>query len=209
MLKAILFDFDGTLADSKAAFLSSYNVLAERHHYKKLTDADFERFKGYSMKKRSNVLGIPFHKIPFLIGEFARLHQRSMASVPLMEGVREMLNALNASGYTLAILSSNDEKNIHAFLEHHHLDCFSEIMCSRQLFAKDRLIRKYLRQHRLIGSEAIYIGDEERDILASRKSGVQSVWAAWGFDGIENVRRAHPDFIAYEPAHVLRIVRLL
>lgn len=206
MLKAILFDFDGTLADSKEAFLSAYNELAQRHDFEKMTLEAFDTLKSASMKERCSMLGIPFHKIPFLVGELSKLYQNSLKSIPLMEGTREMLDELSSAGYVLAILSSNEEKNIRVFLKIHGLDCFSTVMCSKKLFAKDRLMRKYLKQNRLLPSQVVYIGDEERDILASRKSGIRVIWAAWGFDGIENVRKAGPDFIADHPEDVIRLV---
>lgn len=209
MLRAVLFDFDGTLADSKEAFLSAYNQLAGRHHFQKMTLASFDSLKSRSMKERCAALGISFYKIPFLVGELSKLYQDSLKSIPLMEGVREMLQELSDSGYTLAILSSNEEKNIRSFLNMHGLDCFSTVMCSKKLFAKDRLMHRYLRRSQLTADQVVYIGDEERDILASRKCGIRVMWAAWGFDGIENVRRAGPDFIADRPADVLRIVREL
>jgi phosphoglycolate phosphatase len=206
MLKAILFDFDGTLADSKEAFLLAYNELAQRHDFKQITLEAFDTLKSCSMRERCSMLGIPFHKIPFLVGELSKLYQNSLKKISLMEGTREMLRELSAAGYALAILSSNEEKNIRAFLKIHGLDCFSTVMCSKKLFAKDRLMRKYLKQNRLIPSQTVYIGDEERDILASRKSGIRVIWAAWGFDGIENVRKAGPNFIANHPKDVTRLV---
>ncbi|WP_177184738.1 HAD-IA family hydrolase [Sporolactobacillus nakayamae] len=206
MLKAILFDFDGTLADSKETFLSAYNELAQRHDYKKVTVEALDTLKSCSMRERCAMLGIPFHKIPFLVGEFSKRYQNSLTNIPLMVGVREMLGELSAAGYALAILSSNEEKNIRVFLKNHGLDCFSTVMCSKKLFAKDRLIRKYLKQNCLTPSQVVYIGDEERDILASRKSGIRVIWAAWGFDGIENVRKAGPDFIANHPEEVAPLV---
>ncbi|MET1250102.1 HAD-IA family hydrolase [Sporolactobacillus sp. STCC-11] len=206
MLKVILFDFDGTLADSKEAFLSAYNDLAQRHDFKKITLEAFDTLKSCSMRERCSMLDIPFHKIPFLIGELSKLYQNSLKKISLMEGTREMLSELSAAGYALAILSSNEEKNIRVFLKVHGLDCFSTVMCSKKLFAKDRLMRKYLKQNRLMPSQVIYIGDEERDILASRKSGIRVIWAAWGFDGIENVRKAGPDFIANHPKDVAPLV---
>ncbi|MCO7124322.1 HAD-IA family hydrolase [Sporolactobacillus shoreicorticis] len=209
MLRAILFDFDGTLADSKEAFLSAYNELADRHHFQKMTLARFDSLKSLSMKERCAALGISFYRIPFLVGELSKLYQKSLQRIPLMDGVGEMLQELSGSGYTLAILSSNEEKNIHSLLEMHGLNYFSTVMCSKKLFAKDRLMHRYLKRNQLTADQVVYIGDEERDILASRKCGIRVIWAAWGFDGIENIRKAGPNFIADCPADLLRIVREL
>ncbi|QAA21718.1 HAD-IA family hydrolase [Sporolactobacillus terrae] len=206
MLKAVLFDFDGTLADSREAFLTAYNKLAQRHGFARLTHPLFEQLRARSMRERCKALNVPFHKIPFLIGEISRYYQASMMEIPLMKGAREMVRDLQAAGYRLAILSSNEEKNIRFFLKVHGLDGFSTIMCSRKLFAKDRLMNNYLKRQKLKPDQVVYIGDEARDVLASQKSGIRVVWAAWGFDGAENVRKAGPDFIAERPSDVLQLI---
>ncbi|MCO7174917.1 HAD-IA family hydrolase [Sporolactobacillus kofuensis] len=209
MIKAILFDFDGTLVDSKQAFLSAYNQMAAHHHFHNLTLESFDRLRRCTMKERCAALSIPMHKLPFLIGELTRLYRQSLMQIHLMDGVMDMINQLSKSGFDLAIISSNEEKNIRMFLQSHETDCISTIMCSRKLFAKDRLMRKYLKKHQLKAEEALYIGDEERDIRASRKSGISVIWAKWGFDSIENVRDAKPDYIADHPNDVMQIVQSL
>lgn len=209
MLKTIVFDFDGTLADSKEAFLSAYNQIAERHGYLAMTWALFDELKKLSIKERCSALGIPLHKIPFLIGELSKQYKESLKYIQMMDGAADMLRELSELGYELAIISSNEEKNIRTFLQIHELNYFSTIMCSKKLFAKDRLMRKYVKHNNFDVSQVLYVGDEERDIVASKKCGIKVIWAKWGFDSIENVRNAEPDYIAERPEDVVHIVQAL
>lgn len=61
MIKYILFDFDGTLADSKSVFVSAWNQLADKHKFKKLHHEDLDVLRKLSIKERGKQLNFPFY----------------------------------------------------------------------------------------------------------------------------------------------------
>jgi phosphoglycolate phosphatase len=205
MIKSLIFDFDGTLADSKAMLIELYNRIAGRYHFKMLDPADFDYYKSLSIRQCCTNLGIPIHKVPMLISAFLKGYTQSVQKLEPFRGIPEMLHQLKDSGFSLAIVSSNQGKNITRFLADHHLEGFSSISCSGELSGKGRLIRRYLKKNHLNTDQAMYIGDEKRDIRASRKSGIKVIWVSWGFDHYDEVRSAHPDYVARKPEDILRI----
>jgi phosphoglycolate phosphatase len=68
------------------------------------------------------------------------------------------------------------------------------------------VINKFLRAHKLQPSQVIYVGDELHDIIACRKSGIQVIWVGWGYDSIEAVSGAKPDFIVNTPEEILHLL---
>ena len=50
------------------------------------------------------------------------------------------------------------------------------------------------------------IGDEARDIKASKKSGIKSIAVTWGFQDEATLRRLNPDFIVKTPEDILKII---
>ncbi|RYL95257.1 HAD-IIIA family hydrolase [Sporolactobacillus sp. THM7-4] len=209
MLKTIIFDFDGTLVDSKEVLISTYNQLAERHHYKKFHIEELDRFMKLPLKEQCRSMQIPFHKIPQIIFELLKGYKSSLKKIRFIEGINELLYTLKKSGYELAIISSNAEKNIQQFLSANDVHYFSTVMCSGDVYRKDRMINKFLKKNHLRTSQVIYVGDEARDIIAGKKSGVKVIWAAWGFDSFEIVKRAKPDFIAKKPNEIIDIVEAI
>lgn len=112
MPRFILLDFDGTLADSKEVFISVFNQLADLYRFKKIQPEDIGLLNAMPMKERFSYLQVPFYKLPILTSKFLSLYQQSLQEVKLFDGTKELLTALKDHGYNVAIVSSNDRKNI-------------------------------------------------------------------------------------------------
>lgn len=52
----------------------------------------------------------------------------------------------------------------------------------------------------------LYVGDEERDVVASRKMKLRVLSVSWGFESLDVLTKAGPDFIAHQPAEILQRV---
>ncbi|MBU5438713.1 HAD-IA family hydrolase [Tissierella sp. MSJ-40] len=206
MVKHIIFDFDGTLVDSKDAVISAFNYLAEKYKFKKLDPGNIEFLRKLSIIERAKFLDFPIYKIPFLVGEMYNLYKQSIKHVNLFSGIRDLLNELEDKGYSLAIISSNSEENIREFLSRNQIDNIKEVFCSSNIFGKDKIIKKFLKTYDLKNSEVIYIGDEKRDIVACKKVGIKVIWVGWGYDAINIVKEEHPDYIVDAPEEILKIL---
>ncbi len=207
MIQHVLFDFDGTLADSKEMALAILNRLAEKHKFRKIAPEDIEALRKLSIVERCRWLGVPLFKIPLLSVEARALYKSSLPQLQPFPGIRELLAALGQRGYRLSVLSSNSEGNIRAFLHRNGIDAIRTVSGSSALFGKDAAIRRYLKAHRLGSSQVIYVGDEERDVIACRKSGIPIIWVGWGYDDLEVVRPAQPDYMVQAPEEILSILQ--
>ncbi|WP_407270350.1 HAD hydrolase-like protein [Radiobacillus sp. PE A8.2] len=206
MVKHVIFDFDGTLVDSKMTFISSWNTLAKKHRFKEVNPEDLENLNKLSMKERSKLYNFPMYKLPFVIPEIYKLFKESIHEIKLFDGIKELLHELERTGYQTTIISSNSQDNIEAYLERNQIKSVSNVICSSSLFGKDKLINKFLKDNNLQASEVIYVGDEHRDIVACKKSGVKIIWVGWGFDSFEVVQAEQPDFMVYEPSEILKVI---
>ncbi len=70
MYKHIVFDFDGTLADSRSVFLRCYNELAAKHGFNIIDEGNIERLKKLSIVERLRHLKVPLLWLPFLTRKF-------------------------------------------------------------------------------------------------------------------------------------------
>ena len=205
-MKHIIFDFDGTLADSTAVFASVWNTIAQKYDFKKVQLEDIDSLKKLSIAERSKLFNFPLHKLPIILPQFYRLYQQSLTDVHLFDGMKDLVNEIAQKGYTVAIISSNATDNIVAFLKTNGIDCVSEVLCSSHIFGKDKVIKKYLKEANIHKSDVLYVGDEHRDIVACKKVGIPIIWVAWGYDAIEVVQSEEPDHTVFSPAEILTII---
>jgi phosphoglycolate phosphatase len=181
-----LFDFDGTLADSQDWFLGIFDQVADRFGYRRLAPGDRERLRGLETRAILSDLGVPTWKLPMIARHLRELATRDIEQIRLFLGAAEMLAALKAGGVEVAVVSSNDERNVRRVLGSAaaHVAHFA---CGASLFGKASKIRSVLKAVRADPLSTIFVGDEARDAAAARDMGVDIGLVAWGY--------ADPDFL--------------
>ncbi|MFJ6207186.1 HAD hydrolase-like protein [Lysinibacillus sp. NPDC092081] len=205
-MKYIIFDFDGTLADSTAVFASAWNTLALKYKFKGIELKEIEALKKLSIAERSKLFDFPMYKLPMILPQFYRLYRQSLNDVHLYDGIKEVLMEIDKRGYKILIVSSNSQENILEFLKMNGIQCVSNVLCSNRIFGKDKVIKKFLKDSSITPTEVLYIGDEQRDIVACKKVGVPIIWVGWGYDAIEVVQQEEPEYKVTTPQEILNII---
>ena len=202
--RLVLWDFDGTLADTLTCTIEAYNRAAGRHGFRRLEDVSAARSLPPLVLLRS--LGIPLLKLPSLVAEVLEDLRGRMAEVRLFPGIAEVLRDLHAAGRPMSILSSNARENILTCLRANEVERFFEsVVGYRRLFGKGRPLRRLLRARGVAGHEAVYIGDEVRDIEAARQAGMGVVAVTWGYQARTLLEERAPDHLIDRPDQVLSL----
>ncbi|MDQ3064675.1 MAG: HAD-IA family hydrolase [bacterium] len=204
-IKNLIFDFDGTLADSLPAMIAVFNSRI-RGEDNPLTNDEIERLRGMTSRKAIKNLGIRWWQIPkFLLQGMGDFH----ALVPTLKpftGLLETVDTLYKDGYQLFIVTSNTHDNVELFLKNNKLDkYFVDMATGAGLFNKAKHIRRLMKKHGLKRSNTVYIGDETRDIAAARMAMVKPVSAAWGFNSREILKKKRPSYLIDKPKELLSI----
>ncbi len=193
--KLILFDFDGTIADTFPVFLS----FAEREGFRFDKD-EIETLRDLSMREAIGRIGIPAWKLPFVAGKFHRHFRRAVGSVLLVDGMSEAIRRLRQEGYALGIVTTNSRSNVIRILEREGMiSCFDLVFSERNIFGKAGALGKIVRRFGIAPETAWYVGDEVRDMEAARAAGFSSVAVTWGFNSEKALRAAKADRIASSP----------
>lgn len=206
MIKYIIFDFDGTLVDSLDIAITAANQLAEKYKFRPIHKTDMDHLRKLSIPDKCKYLGFPLYKLPLWAPEFYTLYKHSSDKLTLFDGMKKILDELNSLGYQIAIISSNSEHIIREFLHNNNVDYIKNIFCSKYVFGKDVIIKRFLKDQRVGSAEVIYVGDEHRDVVACKKTGIKVIWVEWGFDIIDMVRHVYPDYVAKDPEDILKVV---
>lgn len=206
MTKILVFDFDGTIADTFSEFISIGNKLAKKYSFRKITEEDISRFRESDIIGVLRELQIPLWKLPLIVNDGrAELH-KIIDNLKPIRGIKVQLEKLHESGFTLGILTSNSEKNVKRFLEKNEMQVFDFIYSGSSLFGKDKVIRSMLREKKFAAEDVLYVGDESRDVEASKKAQVQVAAVTWGFISRKGLEKYKPDFLLDKPEDLLRIV---
>lgn len=201
----IIFDFDGTLANSLPFFASVYNELAQRYRFKALEWQDIESLRYASPKQAMDYIGLPMWKLPFVSRDFIARMQRQTHQITLFEQIHESLIYLAGMGVHLAIVSSNSKNNVANILGTELMGLFEYVYCGMSIFGKTTHLKKLLKKTRISARHAIYIGDQATDAEAAARAGIDFGAVTWGYGSIESLR-CYP--IAVELTKMTDIQRL-
>lgn len=205
-MKYIVFDFDGTLVDSKALFVSIYNDIAQKKGYRPMTPDILESLRDISIPERCRLLKVPVYRIPFLVTAFLKMYKKGIASLKFNDGIEEMLEGLSQKGIQYAVISTNSKETIEEFFRLKNVTGFNDIFCSKSIFGKHKLLSSFLKSKKLSPADILYVGDEARDIEACKKAGVKIAWVSWGYDSLQAVQNLKPDYIINRPAELSMLV---
>ena len=208
LLKHIIFDFDGTLADSSEIGFQIINDLSEKYKIKKFTKEELMAINRMPIKDRLKLVGIPLYRIPQLLIEGLARYRVLINDLKTFDGIQELLTELKNQGFTLSVISSNNVENIEYFLDKYKLKYFDNVISANSIFGKHIAIKKYLKKFNLGINEIIYVGDEIRDIEACKVLNVKVIAVTWGFDAIELIKSGNPDYIANKPEDILEIIQI-
>lgn len=205
----LIFDFDGTLVQSKSLAIQTFNQLAGKYGGRSIDEGEISELSDMSIPDRLKALHVPFYKLPGLLIEGKRAYKNAIVELQPLPGIREMLIELKEQGYTMGILSSNTKSNIERFLLLHQLDCFDWIHSATNIFGKHKAIETMSTKLGLDKNHLLYIGDELRDIEACKKVNVRVIAVTWGFDSSVLLESSSPNYICHTPEELEKLIQLV
>lgn len=210
MKKIILFDFDGTIADTLKPALDIANRYLKENDYYPITERDLKQLRHMNpLQIVVHFNKFPIWKILSLVKHVQKELSREADKIKIFPGVEKLLIDLKLNKYKLAVLSSNLKETIDQFLEVHQLQVFDYVKCDPNILEKAKLIRGFLKEHYLKKEDVVYVGDEIRDIEACRSVGIKIISVAWGFSDPASLQKMKPDFLVRKPTEILSLLKKL
>lgn len=206
MIKVIIFDFDGTIADTLPF---AVNTAIELNRELKLVTKDkinIEKFRTMPSDEFYGSLGISNFKLFLYSIKFLKRLNKNIESLETFKGIQEVLKELRESGVILGVVTSNTKSAVKKFIKDDGLEYFNFIKQSPFLFGKARLLKEVVKKYKVKPNEIIYIGDETRDIDAARKANVKSGVVTWGYNAENILEARNPDFVFRKPSDILQLI---
>jgi HAD superfamily hydrolase (TIGR01549 family) len=207
----IIFDCDGTLADSLGIGLGSYNYALtkigepprDENEIKKLFGSSADRIMQRLLKDDEKALKA---------FEFYLEHEElNTPKVHLHDGISELLHNLKAQGIPLGIVTGRHHQDLDFILKHHGLHHFFDaIVCDNHLpFSKPAPDGILLASSKLglNAQDTFYVGDSVMDMQAAQSAGSKGIAALWDkWVKKEEMQLVKPFAFALHPQNILDII---
>lgn len=204
--KLLLFDFDGTIADTFDAALTILNKLADEFGFRALQPKDLERARDMRTRQLMKFLGIPTRKMSRIAKRGSEELHACIHSIQPLPGMPEALRELQTLGFSLGIVTSNSELNVQIFLRSHALELFDFVRSSSKLLGKARMIRKVIKRQQVPAADILFVGDETRDVEAAKKAGIRIAAVTWGYNSRRSLEALKPDFVFESPKELVSVL---
>ena len=202
----ILFDFDGTLAETMMLIHNVFNRLSGLYRYRHMPEEEIAQIRHMDVHEFVAHFGIPVWKVPLIAIHARRLMHGNIHEAHPPEGLGDVLTQIHNSGrYRMDILTSNRRKNVLKFLDEHSMGWFDEVHTTHSILSKKRRVQKYIREKGLDPQNLYYVGDTSVDVESARLAGAKVVAVTWGLNTAQALARANPDHLVDHPRQLLDI----
>jgi phosphoglycolate phosphatase len=207
LYRTLVFDFDGTIADTLGETRRIFNLIAPDYGIRQVGEEEIHQLRHLSMGQLLDHLEIPKRRVPALIARGTGLLRGNISQLPLIEGMTEVLVEMRQHVESFGILTSNTTPNVDLFLRAHGLrELFDFISSTSKLTGKAKHLRAIRKTFSLRAEEMLYIGDELRDVKASQKAGIPIAAVTWGFNSRESLVAEQPNHVFDSPSDFLRLL---
>ena len=158
MKKTIIFDFDGTIADTLGPIMAVFNKNSKSFGYKHLSPETIEKLRGQNSEEILRQLKVPWQNMPFVIRRVRQDLREHIDSVELVDGIKSVIEDLHSDGKKLIIVTTNSREIVEKFLKRHEICVFDKIY-STGFLSKQRTLRKVLSDLKIGASSTVYVGD--------------------------------------------------
>jgi phosphoglycolate phosphatase len=205
--RSLIFDFDGTIADTLGETRRIFNLLAPDYGIRQVDEHEMDHLRHLSLKQLLKHLGIPKRRVPALISRGTGLMRGNITGLQLIPGINEVLIEMRRHVDSFGILTSNATANVDLFLRTHWLrEQFDFVSSTSKLTGKAKHLKAIRKTFSLHPGQMLYIGDELRDVRASKKAGIPIAAVTWGFNSRESLAAESPDHLFDQPVDFLRLL---
>ena len=190
--RLVIFDFDGTLADSAEWIFGIFNTVASRHRFRQVSPEEIEMLRGVGNRQILAYLGVPTWRLPFIARDLRQRSAAAASELSLFAGIGDLLESLSGSGIVIGIVSSNGEATVRQVLGDRLAGLVRHYECGVGLFGKAAKLRKLARKAGLSPELVACVGDETRDIEAARQAGMAALAVTWGLARAEALEACGP-----------------
>ncbi|OYT17162.1 MAG: phosphoglycolate phosphatase [Bacteroidetes bacterium 4572_77] len=210
MIKAVLFDLDGTITDPKEGILNSIMYAVKKMGFEEKNKEELVCFIGpplhISFQKR---YGVSEQKSYEMVKAYREYYaQKGIFECYLYKGVLELLEKLRLEDVLLSLATSKPIYYANQLLQHFQIDHYFDFVAGSNMDGS-RTDKKEVIAYALENipsfepDEILMLGDREFDIEGGQYHQLATAWAKWGYGLSEDILRLKPNHLIDSPVDLL------
>lgn len=210
MIKAILFDFDGTLVDTNDLIIKSFKHTFRKHLDLEVDEKEIVNFFGEPLAASFKPYGE--ENTEEMIKTYRRFNEKNHDALAKgFEGIENALEELKNSGVKLAVVTSKRRLLAERGLELFNLKKYFNVIVTPE----DTLLHKpngepALKACELLmvnPSETIMVGDSHNDILCGQNAGTKTCVVEYTVLAMDDLKKYNPDYIVKDIKELISIIQ--
>lgn len=217
MIKAVLFDLDGTIANSIKDLANATNIALMKYGFPTRRTEEFRYFVGDGIPKmleralpEGEATEEAVEKLLAVFKPFYAVHYADN-TLPY-EGVTELISSLKADGFKIAVVTNKAQDMADIVVNKLYGNVFDMVFGKREgIPAKPDPTAALMTMESLgvTPQECVFIGDSGVDIAAAVNSSAFPVGVLWGFRDREELIQNGARYIIEKPVELLELIREL
>ena len=213
--KVIIFDFDGTLCDTRSNIIVAFRATMERLGLEMRDEATCGATIGLTLRDgfKSMYPTLDDMAIDNCVDTYRQIfaERREELMPELFPGVKATLEELHKRGHRLTIASSRLTDSLLLFMRHHAIDHYFEYVVGSDSVSHHKPhpepAIKTLAELKIEPSEAIMVGDMPVDIAMAHNASIRAVGVSFGNATHEELAEAKADWIIDDITKLLEIIK--
>lgn len=213
--KVIIFDFDGTLCDTRSNIIIAFRATMEHLGLEMRDEETCGATIGLTLRDGFKSMYPDFDdaKIDYCVETYRQIfaERRKELMPDLFPGVKETLEALRKRGYRMTIATSRLTDSLMLFMRHHGIDHYFEYAVGSDSVTHHKPhpepALKTLAALNIAPSEAIMVGDMPVDIAMAHNAGIRAIGVDYGNATREELEAAEADWIVDDITKILSIIK--
>lgn len=215
MIKAILFDLDGTLLNTLEDLTDSVNHILNTHGMPERTIDEIRSFIGNGVPTLI-ARSVPYDTDPEMIkicvdGMMEYYKDHADIKTRPYDGIPELLDNLKKKNIRIAVVTNKAEEAAKILCKAKFGDVPDLVIGDN---GKDKLkpapdnVFRALNELNLKKEDVLYVGDSDVDMITAKNAGLRSVGVTWGFRDENVLRKNGADHIISTPLELLNLNNL-
>lgn len=211
MIKAIMFDLDGTLLNTLKDLQNAVNYVLKKNDLNEISLKKTKSYIGNGVKKLlSRAINDSNIDIDEALNDFKTYYELHLLdNTKVYKGIKSLLKALKKNNYYVFVVSNKYHKGVTILCETMLNNLYDDCIGSNTKFnvkPSTDMVNYLLNKYNLKNDECIFVGDSDVDALTGKNANMKTVGVLWGYRSKQEISLVGVNHYIDNPKELINIL---